>query len=232
MLDRIILALDTPSLRQALEWVASVESRVNFFKIGVELFSAEGPHAVEKLKERGLRIFLDLKYHDVPATVAKACRAVAPLGLDLLNVHALGGEAMMHAAAETLRDDCARLRVPAPKLIAVTLLTSLESADLEATGISRPMTETVERLAQLARASGLDGVVCSPHEITLVRRACGDDFLLVTPGIRMPDSPPDDQKRKATPREALAWGADYLVLGRPVWQSPDPAAALDRLAAP
>lgn len=214
-----------------MEWVKAVKGLVDFFKIGSELFTAEGSRSVTELKRQGLRVFLDLKLHDVPVTVSRALREVVRMNVDIVNVHAQGGEQMMRAAAEALTDEAGKTGAPRPSLIAVTLLTSLSQLDLEHLGVAHPLTQIVERLAMLAHRCGLDGVVCSPHEIPVVRRSCGKDFLIVTPGIRLPDSPADDQKRKATPRQAIEWGADYLVIGRPVWSSPDPVQTLDSILA-
>lgn len=227
--SRIILALDTPSLEEAMEWVRSVRGLAGFFKVGSELFASNGRRAVDALHNEGARVFLDLKFHDVPATVSRVCRLVARMGVDLFNVHALGGEEMMRKAVETVGEECSKTGMKCPSILAVTVLTSLSQMDLEHLGIIQPLTQVVERLTLLAHRCGIDGVVCSPHEIPVVRNHCGADFLIVTPGIRLPDSPADDQKRKATPSEAVAWGADYIVLGRPVWTSPDPAETLRKI---
>lgn len=212
-----------------MEWVKAVKGLVDFFKIGSELFTTEGSRAVAELKRQGLRVFLDLKFHDVPVTVSRALREVVRMQVDIVNVHAQGGEPMMRAAAEAVTDEAGKIGVARPRLIAVTLLTSLSQLDLEHLGVAHPLTQIVERLAKLAHRCGLDGAVCSPHEIPVVRRGCGKEFLLVTPGIRLPDSPADDQKRKATPQQAVEWGADYLVIGRPVWSSPDPVRTLESI---
>jgi orotidine-5'-phosphate decarboxylase len=193
-------------------------------KVGKELFTAAGPDVVRALQDLGFEIFLDLKYHDIPNTVAGACRAAAKLGVWMLNVHASGGEAMMRAAREAL----AGLARP-PLLIAVTILTSLSQEDLARIGLAGSVEENVERLARLARACGLDGVVCSAQEASALRRATGPDFTLVTPGIRLADANADDQSRVVTPVEAVRLGADYLVIGRPITQAPDPAATLESI---
>ncbi|MDH5534354.1 MAG: orotidine-5'-phosphate decarboxylase [Betaproteobacteria bacterium] len=218
---RIVVALDFAEATPALALAGRLDPELCRLKIGKELFTAAGPGLVETLMQRGFAIFLDLKFHDIPNTVAGACRAAAALGVWMVNVHALGGRAMMTAAREAL----AAYKTP-PRLVAVTLLTSLGDRDLAELGIGGTPADTVLRLAMLARASGLDGVVCSAQEAVLLRRACGADFCLVTPGIRPADSGQDDQSRVMTPMAALAAGADYLVIGRPITRAADPLAAL------
>ena len=221
---RIIVALDTPDADTALALAARLDPRLCRVKVGKELFVAAGPVVVERLQERGFEIFLDLKFHDIPNTVAGACRSAARLGVWMLNVHATGGEAMLRAAREAL-EQVAR----PPLLIAVTILTSLAQSDFESVGFSGSVDESVERLARLARACGLDGVVCSAHEAPLLRRAVGDDFTLVTPGIRLPGDPADDQARSVTPVEAVRMGANYLVIGRSIARAADPAAVVESI---
>ena len=221
---RIIVPLDTPRLEDALALVARLDPKLCRVKIGKELFVAAGPEAVERVHERGFEVFLDLKFHDIPNTVAGACRSAAKLGVWMMNVHASGGEAMLRAAREAI-STVAR----PPLLIAVTVLTSLTSDDLERVGYTGSVMENVERLARIARACGLDGVVCSAQEATLVRKATGDDFVLVTPGIRLQSDNRDDQARVVTPRDAVRLGANYLVIGRPITGSPDPAATLQSI---
>lgn len=220
--DRLIVALDFPGLAGAESLMDRLSGRVSYFKIGHQLFTASGPRAVEAVKRRGARVFLDLKYHDIPNTVAGAVGAAASLGVDMLNLHAAGGPAMMRAAAEAAGRASSR-----PTLLAVTALTSLDARSLEDTfGISGLSVEgLVARLASLARDSGLDGVVASPREIASLRKNHGKEFVILTPGIRPSGSPPDDQSRTATPGEAVSRGADYIVVGRPITQSPDPEAA-------
>lgn len=217
----IIVALDFPGTKEALALAARLDPKLCRVKVGKALYTTAGPSLVEKLQKSGFNVFLDLKYHDIPNTVAAACLAAARLGVWMLNVHALGGRAMMLAAREAL----AKAGKP-PKLIAVTLLTSMGSADLAEVGISGNAQDAVLRLAQLARQCGLDGVVCSPQETAVLRRQLGGAFCLVTPGIRPADTARDDQERVATPRQAIAGGADYLVVGRPITRAPDPLAAL------
>jgi orotidine-5'-phosphate decarboxylase len=218
---RIIVPLDFPDADAALALAARLDSKLCRVKVGKELFVAAGPAVVARLQERGFEVFLDLKFHDIPNTVAGACRAAARLGVWMMNVHASGGEAMLRAAREAI-EGVAR----PPLLIAVTILTSLTEKDLERIGYAGSLMENVERLARLARASGLDGVVCSAQEAPLIRKAAGDDFVLVTPGIRLATEPSDDQARVVTPPEAVRLGAHYLVIGRPITQSPDPAGTL------
>lgn len=218
---RVIVALDYADARSALAFVGRLEPAMCRLKVGKELFTAAGPELVETLVQRGYAVFLDLKYHDIPNTVASACRAAAALGVWMIDVHALGGRAMMRAAREAL----AREKQP-PRLVAVTVLTSMTAEDLVELGITGGPMEVVKRLARLAQSCGLDGVVCSAREAALLRHECGADFCLVTPGIRPAAGGQDDQQRVMTPRAAVDNGADYLVIGRPVTHAPDPLAAL------
>ena len=220
---RVIVALDFASAHAALAFAARVTPRSCRLKVGKELFTAAGPALVEKLAQDGFEIFLDLKFHDIPNTVAGACKAAAQLGVWMLNVHALGGRAMLEAA----RDAVAQCGARRPKLIAVTLLTSMSAQEMQEVGMQGAPPAAVLRLARLAQASGLDGVVCSAQEAALLRRECGHEFCLVTPGIRPAQGAHDDQQRVMTPSAAITAGADYLVIGRPVTQAPDPVAALD-----
>jgi orotidine-5'-phosphate decarboxylase len=221
---QVIVALDFASADTALAFATRLRPQSCRLKVGKELFTAAGPVLIEKLARRGFDIFLDLKFHDIPNTVAGACKAAARLGVWMLNVHALGGRAMLEAA----RDAVAASR-PRPKLIAVTLLTSMAARDLAEVGIAGDPATAALKLAKLAHAGGLDGVVCSAQEAALLRRECGSRFLLVTPGIRLSGGSADDQQRIMTPAAAIAAGADYLVIGRAVTQAPDPAAALSAI---
>jgi len=221
---RIIVPLDTPKIEDALALAARLDPKLCRVKIGKELFVAAGPAAVARVQERGFEVFLDLKFHDIPHTVAGACRSAARLGVWMMNVHASGGEAMLRAA----RDAVSSVARP-PLLIAVTVLTSLTGEDLERVGYAGSVIENVERLARLTRACGLDGVVCSAQEAPLVREATGEDFTLVTPGIRLESDRRDDQARVVTPREAVRLGADYLVIGRSITAAKDPAATLQSI---
>jgi orotidine-5'-phosphate decarboxylase len=220
----VIVALDVPDAASALALAARLDPKLCRVKVGKELFVAAGPSVVLGLHERGFEVFLDLKFHDIPNTVAGACRSAARLGVWMLNVHASGGEAMMRAAREAL----ASVQRP-PLLVGVTILTSLGDADLAQIGFHGGAEENVTRLARLARASGLDGVVCSAREAPALRKATGADFTLVTPGIRLPGAGVQDQSRTVSPVEAVNLGADYLVVGRPITQAADPAAALESI---
>jgi orotidine-5'-phosphate decarboxylase len=222
----IFVALDTPSLDRATALVSRVAPYVGGLKIGLEFVSANGPEGVRAIVKSGLPVFLDVKLHDIPNTVAGAMKALAPLGAAIINVHASGGAAMMRSAAEA-----AASVQPRPKVLAVTVLTSLEAEDLAAMGVAATALEQVVRLARLTKASGLDGIVCSPQEIEAVRAACGRDFLIVTPGVRPAGGAADDQRRVMTPRQALAAGADFLVIGRPITGAADPAEAARAIAA-
>ncbi len=223
---RVIVALDFANAGDALALVERLTPNQCKLKVGNELFVRAGPALVEKLATLGFKVFLDLKFHDIPNTVAQACRAVADLGVWMTNVHALGGVKMMQAAREAV----AEMATP-PKLIAVTVLTSLSRADLCQVGLDVEPAVQVERLARLAHEVGLDGVVCSAQEATLLRRQIGPDFLLVTPGIRPAGSEIGDQSRILTPAQAIRAGADYLVVGRPITQAADPVAALQKINA-
>ena len=221
---RIIVALDYPQAAPALALAQRLDASTCRLKVGKELFTAAGPHLVEQLQKLGFEVFLDLKFHDIPNTTAQACKAAAGLGVWMVNVHALGGKRMMEAAQEALANIQKR-----PKLIAVTILTSMAQEDLHGIGINASPAEMVVRLAQLARDSGLDGVVCSAQEAALLRQQCGKDFCLVTPGIRPANAAANDQSRIMTPRAALESGSSYLVIGRPITQAPDPQQALQEI---
>lgn len=216
----IYVALDTVSLPNALALCRELKPFVGGVKVGLEFVSAQGPEGVRNIVALGVPVFLDVKLHDIPNTVSGAMKALAPLGAAIINVHASGGAAMMKAAA------AAAAQLPSrPKVIAVTVLTSLEAADLAAMGVQGTPLDQVMRLAKLTKASGLDGVVCSPQEIAAVRAACGRDFLIVTPGVRPAGADLGDQRRVMTPVEAIRAGADLLVIGRPITGATDPAAA-------
>jgi orotidine-5'-phosphate decarboxylase len=219
---KIIVVLDYPDATSALRLVDHLSPELCGLKVGKELFTAAGPAFVEKLVARGFCIFLDLKYHDIPNTVANACKAAAKLGVWMINVHALGGFKMMEAARAALDS----LTGPKPLLIAVTVLTSATQEDLQRLHITQPLAHLVVDLAKLAQQAGLDGVVCSAEEVSAIRAACGTKFALVTPGIRPAGSAKDDQVRIMTPKEAIAAGSDYLVIGRPITQASEPLQAL------
>lgn len=218
---RIIVALDYSTTEAALALTQRLEPARCKLKIGKELFTHAGPDFVRQLVAKGFDIFLDLKFHDIPNTVAKACTAAAELGVWMLNVHTLGGRTMMQAAREAIDKSSHQ-----PLLIGVTILTSLSDTELSEIGIPAGVTQSVLRLAALANATKLDGVVCSALEAATLRKATSPEFKLVTPGIRLADSAVNDQKRIATPASAIADGADYLVIGRPITQAQDPMAVI------
>lgn len=220
----IIVALDYPEAAPALAMARTLSPSLCRLKVGKELFTAAGPSLVEQLVAMGYQVFLDLKFHDIPNTVAGAVQAAAQLGVWMVNVHASGGTRMMEAAVQALAGLQDR-----PLLIGVTVLTSMGEEDLAPLGIAGTPQQQVLRLAQLSQASGLDGVVCSARESAQLRQALGGDFLLVTPGIRPASAASDDQRRIQTPAQALADGSNYLVIGRPVTQAADPAAALGEI---
>jgi len=222
----IIIALDFPQPKQALDLVRRLEQQHCRVKVGHELFTRGGTVLVETLVKQGVEVFLDLKFHDIPNTVAQACKAAAELGVWMINVHALGGRTMLMKAREALAAYSQR-----PLLIAVTVLTSLDEDDLYTLGLHGTLDENVLRLARLTRACELDGIVCSPHEIHTIRREINDNFVLVTPGIRPAHAQQDDQKRVMTPQEALQAGSNYLVIGRPITAATDPLLALQEIEA-
>ena len=227
---RIFCAIDTGDIAAAERVAGRVGPAVGGVKLGLEFFIANGPEAVRRVAgER--RLFLDLKLHDIPNTVAGALRSVVPLRPELLTLHVAGGPEMLRRAVAAARDTAERLGVSAPRLLGVTVLTSLADDDLAQVGQQLPAADQVGRLAGLAQACGLDGVVASPQEVAALRRQCGPDFLLVIPGTRPGWAPADDQKRVTTPAEAVAAGADILVIGRPITRADDPAAAAARIAA-
>lgn len=241
--DRILVAIDTPDIDRATDLSRALTGAVGGIKLGLEFFNANGPAGVRHVTRatpeetpRGQapvqqRLFLDLKFHDIPNTVAGAVRGAMQVGPAILNVHAAGGQAMMTAAREAADFQADSLGVVRPMLIAVTVLTSLDDDDLAAVGQQGPASEQVVRLARLTQACGLDGVVCSAHEIAAIRAACGPDFKLIVPGIRPAGSETADQKRTMTPKQALDAGADFLVVGRPITGAPDPARAAADIAA-
>lgn len=228
---RLAVALDLPDRGRLLAMARRVAPEAGFLKLGLEAFVAEGPSLVREVAGSGAGVFLDLKLHDIPNTVGRAAAAAVRTGAAIVNCHAAGGSEMMKAFAEGGRAAAAQERLPRPRLIAVTLLTSLDGAAVRAIGLTGSPREAALRLAVLARDAGLDGVVCSPEEVAAIRAACGEEFFLVVPGVRPAGAPPDDQKRVATPGEALLAGADLLVVGRPVTGAPDPAAAARAIVA-
>ena len=230
---RAIVALDVPTLAEAVAMVDVLGDSCDFVKVGSELFTAAGPEAVRAMRTRALDVFLDLKFHDIPNTVATAVEAAARIGVWMVNVHAAGGLRMMQAARDAAREGAARSGRPAPLVIAVTVLTSISDTMLAETGVPAPMLDQVGRLARLARQAGLDGVVASPRETALIRRECGPDFVIVTPGIRGGSAAAgarDDQERTMSARGAIDAGASYIVVGRPIVEAADPAEAATRIA--
>jgi orotidine-5'-phosphate decarboxylase len=228
-MDRVLVALDVATARDALALAEELRDVVGGFKIGSQLFTSTGPGVVRTLVDRGDQVFLDLKFHDIPHTVAAAVTAAAELGVWMVNVHAAGGPAMLSAARDAADRTAAARGIRRPLVVAVTVLTSLDGDTLRTIGVAADPEDQVLRLARLAQSSGLDGVVASPQEVGAIRQACGRDFLVVTPGIRSADGG-DDQRRTATAAGALAAGSSYLVIGRPITATSDPRAAAERIA--
>lgn len=224
MSSRLIIALDFPNSEQALAFVEPLNPKQCKLKVGFELFVAAGPDFVRQLVKQGFDVFLDLKFHDIPNTVASACKAAAELGVWMINVHASGGDKMLLAAADALKP----YENP-PKLIAVTVLTSMDQEQLQSMGLDIEPQQQVSRLAALTNRCGLDGVVCSAQEAQMLRQECGRDFLLVTPGIRPEGSAKGDQTRVMTPQRANEVGVSYIVVGRPITQAADPQAVIDSI---
>jgi len=220
MTTELIFALDVPDRKEAQRLIKLLDGEVLWYKIGLELFLREGAGLVERMADQGRKVFLDLKLHDIPRTVGKSVLQTGSAGASMMTIHAAGGSDMIRAAAQAAK----RIRRP-PKIIAVTVLTSLDARALNKIGVRRDPGKWAVELAIVARKSGADGVVASPREIKAIRKACGGDFIVITPGIRMPDSPPDDQRRTATPGLAARMGADFIVVGRPIREAADPAAA-------
>lgn len=230
-MNPILVALDVPSAPEALALAETLRGAVGGYKIGSQLFTSAGPDIVRTFVERGDRVFLDLKFHDIPNTVAGSVAAATELGVWMVNVHAGGGPAMLAAAKRAADETAAARRTPRPLVIAVTVLTSMDQATLNAVGVPTSPLEQVIRLAQMVKDAGLDGVVASPQETAAIRRACGPDFAIVTPGIRggSATSGPDDQQRTSTPSGAIAAGSSYLVIGRPITGASDPRAAAEQI---
>jgi len=223
--DRLIVALDFPTGDAAKAAVREIGSAVNHYKVGMELFYAAGNDIISFLKSHDKKVFLDLKLQDIPNTVASAVRVQTRLGVDMINVHAIGGSKMMAAAVQAVHEEAEKLNKPAPKLIAVTILTSMDATQFAALNYKNTIAEQVVSLAKLAQAAGMDGVVASPKEASAIRAACGPDFLIVTPGVRPAGAALDDQSRVATPAGAFKNGSSYIVVGRPITKAANKAAA-------
>ncbi len=228
---RLIVALDVPSLEEAEAWVDRLKDRIRYFKVGSVLFTAAGPKVIEMIRGKGGEIFLDLKYHDIPNTVASACRVAVNLGVWMLNVHVVSGRSVLRKTVEAVGDEASRKGIRKPILLGVTFLTHLDKDSISHFGwdLEGGMREEIIHLATLAQEDGLDGVVCSPQEIRAVREACGKDFVIVSPGIRPSGTAHHDQKRVSRPKEAVQAGADYLVIGRPILESKEPVKAAEAI---
>ena len=230
-IDKMILALDVAESGHALEIVDKFKDYINIFKVGLELFTVAGPRVVDEIHQRGKKVFLDLKFHDIPNTVTKAALSATRLGVYMFNVHASGGFEMMRKCRDSVVEMCLKENLERPKILGVTVLTSLSKEILtDELGIQYGLRTHVRHLSSLALKAGLDGVVASAREVELIRNHCGKGFIIVTPGIRPSWTPPDDQKRTLTPKEAIREGSDYLVIGRAILQQPDPIKALELIS--
>lgn len=227
--ERLIFALDVEHFGEAQRLVGLLRGHIGLFKVGKQIFTHAGPKVIDMIRRKGEHVFLDLKFHDIPNTVAKAGEEAAKLGASMFTVHSMGGYEMMKRAVESSRNVAKQLNVPKPLILAVTILTSMDQATLEEVGIQTPLEDQVIRLAALAKKAGVSGVIASPREISLIRKHCGPDFLIVTPGVRPVSATKDDQKRTLTPGEAVRAGADYIVVGRPIKDAEDPVKAADEI---
>jgi orotidine-5'-phosphate decarboxylase len=227
--EKIIFALDVEHFSEAQQWVRILKNEVGLFKVGKQLFTHAGPKVIDMILQKEQKVFLDLKFHDIPNTVAKAGEEATRHQVTMFNLHALGGFEMMEKTVEASKALAKEIASTRPIILAVTILTSMDENNMKEVGILGPIPEQVGRLALLAQKAGVDGVVASPQEIGIIRQKCGEKFLIVTPGIRMPSSKPDDQKRTLTPREAVAAGADYMVIGRPIKEAKDPIEAVRKI---
>jgi orotidine-5'-phosphate decarboxylase len=227
--DRIIFALDVEHFSEAQSWVNLLKDQIGVFKVGKQLFTHAGPKVIDMIRKRNQNIFLDLKFHDIPTTVAKAGAEATKLNVSIFDLHALGGFDMMKKTVEASRMTAKELGIPKPLILAITILTSMDEDSLKEVGIRGPILDEVGQLALLAMKAGVDGVVASPQEIGVIRKQCGKEFLIVTPGIRLPSDKKDDQKRTLSPKEAISAGANYLVIGRPIKEAKDPLEAVQRI---
>lgn len=227
--DKLIVALDVDTRDEALKLVAALKESVGLFKIGLELFTLYGPDIVDDIKKAGGNVFLDLKFHDIPNTVARSASAAVKLGVSMFSVHALGGYDMMKKAGEAAKSTADEMKTARPKVLAVTILTSMDAGSIKKVGIEESLESEVLSLAKSAKEAWLDGVVASPAEVKALRKAMGNNFLIVTPGVRPLWASHDDQRRVATPLEAFSNGADYIVVGRPITGAPKPKEAVKKL---
>ena len=227
--DKIVFALDVEHFGEAQHWVTRLKGHVGIFKVGKQLFTHAGPKVIDMIRQKGQKVFLDLKYHDIPNTVAKAGEEATKLNVTMFNLHALGGFEMMRKTVEASKAMAKSLGISKPLILAVTILTSMNEETLKEVGVQGPLIEEVGRLALLSLKAGVDGVVASPQEIGIIRQKCGAKFLIVTPGIRHPSDKKDDQKRTMSPKEAITAGANYLVIGRPIKEAKDPLEAVQKI---
>jgi orotidine-5'-phosphate decarboxylase len=227
--DKIIFALDVEHFAEAQRWVNLLKGHVGMFKVGKQLFTHSGPKVIDMIRKKDQKVFLDLKFHDIPNTVAKAGEEATKLEVAMFNLHALGGFEMMKKTVEASRAVAKSLGMFKPLILAVTILTSMDENVMKEVGIQGPILEEVGRLALVSMKAGVDGVVASPQEIGIIRQQCGENFLIVTPGIRLPTEKKDDQKRTLSPKEAIAAGANYLVIGRPIKEAKDPLEAVQKI---
>jgi orotidine-5'-phosphate decarboxylase len=225
---KLIFALDVEHFDQAIHWVKMLKDHVGIFKVGSQLFTHSGPKIIEWIHRQGKKVFVDLKYHDIPNTVARASEELTKLGVEMFNVHALGGYIMMKETMKAVIEKAKDMEIRRPKVFAVTILTSLDQKDIEILGFSGSIQDHVLSLARLSKEAGLDGVIASPQDIHILRSSLGKDFMIITPGIRI-SMPLDDQKRVMTPKEAIDAGADFIVLGREIRNSLDPVKTIEKL---
>lgn len=227
--ERLIIALDVNGYDEAAKTIDALSGVAKWFKVGSQLFTSAGPKIIEKIKSADIKVFLDLKFHDIPTTVSLAGQAAVDLGVDLFNVHAFGGEQMMKKLSKDIDDYCSKNSKPRPLIVAVTVLTSMDATSLSELGLEQEPRDMVSHLASIAKISGLDGVVASPEEASEIKSKIGSEFLVITPGIRPVWASKDDQRRVKTPLEAIKAGADYLVIGRPILKAQNPVEAIDKI---